>query len=399
MSDGAIGNAHVTIPDLLEPVVGFRTFTIKDAAPAREAWDEIKWSGNPHNEPFREPNEFVTDPATGKLIKNYAKIAEAFKEWQASLGTQTIIHHPATEAVGGHLISPTKVGHVWKPGVNVADCLLIEGTEMHMAPHPNCQCGLYSYYDCPKLSVIGRSVSRVVGVVTQWGQIEAHATGMRSQFMKIEALLGNEAQLRTLASEWFDSEDAPLIFDNETTSCDEFASLASEFGSPLPETMRPKVTEEDIQKKAHLEALRLLSAKNEEVNRTLAKVEKRALGFQKRYYDPSIEKFLPITMRKDQWNEVKRMAKEAQSSNIIMSVDPVFTGAPIFVHYDEEVKPFNWVRFLQGACALVAVIFLVLGSLVPADDRPPTPSPAPSIHQRVDFKAPLSPPTNFLYER
>lgn len=228
MSDGAIGKSHVTIPDLLEPVVGFRTFKVTGGQPAREAWDELKWSNNPYGEPFKEPNEFVTDPATGQLIKNYNKIAEAFEKWQASLGTSTTIHHEATPAILPTLVSPQYADWEWSAEKNTAKCI---GSHLEAAPYGACNCGLYSYYDAEQCTPGGFSI---MGIVTSWGRIEAHATGMRSQFMEIHALWGGDA-MKLLGPEW----DGVLKFWVGEVDRKEFASLASEFGSPIPETMRP----------------------------------------------------------------------------------------------------------------------------------------------------------------
>jgi hypothetical protein len=243
MTDGMIGNSHVTIPDLLEPVVGFRTFKAVFQE-ARPAWDEKVWTGaNPKDNPFIEPREYVTDPYTGKLVKNYTAIADAFQKWQASLGTFREVHHPAIEKSSIGIISPNQFGHVWDPGKVTARCSRsLRGDLMHNAPDPDCGCGLYSYYK-PDGCVCGGDI--LLGIVTQWGKIEAHSTGMRSEFMEIGALLGAGRVMKILAEDekWKDV----IQFSLDDVSRVEFTELASEFGSPLPEGMRPKVSlEEEI---------------------------------------------------------------------------------------------------------------------------------------------------------
>lgn len=256
MSDGAIGNDHITIPDLLEPVVGFRSFNVRFTeaigpwtAPAytTDAWTEIKWvdGTNPEQNPFVEPREYVTDPATGRAVKNYKVIAKAFEKWQASLGTMKTIKHPAIEhpaieypaqEATFELTSPHR-GMKWKGGVNEARCgapWMTDGHN-HVSPDAGCKCGLYSYYDANKVISGG---STVLAIVTQWGKIEAHATGMRSQYMKIEAVLANEKIIEVMNT--FHEWDDVIKFKTGETSLQEFPELASEFGSPLPESMRPK---------------------------------------------------------------------------------------------------------------------------------------------------------------
>lgn len=246
MGDGMIGQSHVAIPDLLEPVVGFRTFTVVGGTPAKEAWDQEVWSNNPAGDPFVEPNEFVTDPATGKLIKNYKKIAEAFEKWQASLGTMKIVHHEAEPATKATLASPTKKTHRWVPGQNEATCLRgpiqvamnPEDAPWHKVPYGSCECGYYSYYEAKNTAPGGMTL---LGIVTSWGRIEAHPTGMRSQYMEIHALWGGDA-MKLLGPEWNDV----LKFWVGEVDVKEFASLATEFGSPMPEGMRPKLSEEEM---------------------------------------------------------------------------------------------------------------------------------------------------------
>lgn len=226
MSDGMIGKENVTIPDLLEPVVGFRTFSISGGNPYKPAWIENK-APRP-KEPFREPPDYVTDPVSGKLIKDYEKIYHAFMAWKQSMEPQ-IIHHPAVEAQPACLISPHR-SYVWKAGTNEAECT----NHDHVAPEKDCQCGLYSYYDVPNEYVSDR---QAIAIVTSWGKIEAHTKGMRSQYMNIELLLGGR-WAAPIAEEW----EIPFIryvaggSDAKTL----LNKVVSEYGSPLPESMRPK---------------------------------------------------------------------------------------------------------------------------------------------------------------
>lgn len=264
MSDGMVGHSHVTIPDLLEPVVGFRTFNIT-GCPAKEAWTEvipesvkITKSSKVPPAPFVEPNAFVVDPVSGKMIRDYVEVARCFKLWQESMEVheirtvipEKVIQHPAQEYAPYELVSPNKTGHKWQAGANTAQCLasaalwktvspdkdwIRERELLHKAPSPDCQCGLYSYYEPRHLYAVGEHIA--AGVVTQWGQIEAHSTGMRSEFMKIEVLMGGEAA-RVIAEQWgiefVSVEDAANHLNNV------LITRSTEYGSPLPVEMRPK---------------------------------------------------------------------------------------------------------------------------------------------------------------
>jgi hypothetical protein len=222
MSDGQIGHSNVTIPDLLEPVVGFRTFTItKDKG--RPSWTERTPRVPPA--PFVAPKAYVTDPVSNKLIPDYIKIAAAFKLWQESMVSREI-YHPPIPAGKVTLRSPNKE-YVWQAGTNEAICGV--SADGHTAPGPDCPCGLYSYYDVPRTPMY-----RPVGIVTSWGQIEAHETGMRSQYMKIELLCGSE-----LAQEVAEQFEIPYVHPTDKF-LDVLENLAGEYGSPLPVGMRPK---------------------------------------------------------------------------------------------------------------------------------------------------------------
>lgn len=74
----------------------------------------------------------------------------------------------------------------WKPGVNTAVCLTKPGVRRHVAPMPECGCGLYaltSVWD-------GRLNPHVLaaGAIVAWGDIEVHYTGFRAGSAAIVAL-------------------------------------------------------------------------------------------------------------------------------------------------------------------------------------------------------------------
>jgi hypothetical protein len=59
--------------------------------------------------------------------------------------------------------------------------------EPHRAPHPDCKCGIYAYHYPPSRGPIPY-LDRITGVVALWGKIEVHRDGMRAEHARIGAL-------------------------------------------------------------------------------------------------------------------------------------------------------------------------------------------------------------------
>jgi hypothetical protein len=59
--------------------------------------------------------------------------------------------------------------------------------EPHRSPHRACRCGIYAYYEPGTRTWFGE-FDWVEGVVACWGRIEAHATGLRGEVARVEAL-------------------------------------------------------------------------------------------------------------------------------------------------------------------------------------------------------------------
>jgi hypothetical protein len=57
----------------------------------------------------------------------------------------------------------------------------------HVSPHPACRCGIHAYLR-PRLATAGIDFRRVLGIVVVWGQVELHAEGLRAQFAQVRAL-------------------------------------------------------------------------------------------------------------------------------------------------------------------------------------------------------------------
>ncbi len=94
--------------------------------------------------------------------------------------------------------------HMWTPGEDEhAECLYHHTApkfagratpRRHASPHEGCTCGLYAYYSywrawsgcaAPLLNL-----DKIFAVVSGWGNIEEHRSGFRSEYMRIEALVG-----------------------------------------------------------------------------------------------------------------------------------------------------------------------------------------------------------------
>src|SRR5215210_7456769 len=97
--------------------------------------------------------------------------------------------------VADHLTSPY-IPLRWDEPVAHARCYPANRTllfgagwldEPHDAPHPDCKCGIYAWHEPPAIRP-KRDVDEAFGVVSLWGRIEVHATGMRAEHARIEAL-------------------------------------------------------------------------------------------------------------------------------------------------------------------------------------------------------------------
>lgn len=142
-----------------------------------------------------------------------------------------------------HLASPY-IPVRWETSVAHARCypanrnlLFGEGwvDQPHRAPHPRCKCGIYAAYRPAARGPIPDR-GRTFGVVTLWGQIEAHPQGMRAEHARIEAL----AFCRELGGRH--REQIESIAESLGVDCVEhsrLAAVAGGYGSPLPASLVP----------------------------------------------------------------------------------------------------------------------------------------------------------------
>jgi len=217
MTDGMIGNSHVTVPDLMERVIAFRTLTYKPPLELRVG----------------EPNEFKLDLTTGRIIRNEELIESKKKEAFERHGPYKVDKYKKPI---GQLKSPQfhrmAVNDEWKKEMK-AKC----GNEKkHKAPASDCTCGLYCYYEFDVSSRSGYSYSshEVHCCVSVEGHIEAHSTGMRCEKMRIEAIY---ALSYTNLKETLEHLDIMFI-PTEQYSSEQFLMMCKEFGDPLPKELR-----------------------------------------------------------------------------------------------------------------------------------------------------------------
>jgi hypothetical protein len=66
-------------------------------------------------------------------------------------------------------------------------------SEPHASPHPACQCGIYAY-DAPGLKAYYGESWWCEGVVSAWGRVVVHETGWRAEHARVEALAAPAAE-------------------------------------------------------------------------------------------------------------------------------------------------------------------------------------------------------------
>jgi hypothetical protein len=109
--------------------------------------------------------------------------------------------------------------------------------EPHRSPHPHCRCGIYAYHRPGTRTWFGE-FDWVEGVVACWGRIEAHATGLRAEVARVEALAlpaatadrSRERAVHAIARRL----GCALV------AADEQDAFARRVGAPIPPSMLPK---------------------------------------------------------------------------------------------------------------------------------------------------------------
>lgn len=149
------------------------------------------------------------------------------------------------------LVSAGTQAFAWGHGENVATCL---GGKCQSPPGKKCECGLYALHSPDGFwygakpsdsnnpfsraalhAFAGDGLRHIAGVVSAWGRIEVHADGFRAEKARVVAVATSgcrrdQVLARAVAAEY----GVPLI-DGEN-----LAQVALEFGSVVPEDMRPE---------------------------------------------------------------------------------------------------------------------------------------------------------------
>lgn len=142
-------------------------------------------------------------------------------------------------------------GMHWEIGENKAVCKIDQRIQFlggrdprrgrppaHEAPHPDCECGLYAYFE-PRRENNPHNFRKdelIWGAVAAWGRIEVHADGFRAEYAQPVVLAYHPRQpyedviaAEAIASEW----NLPFV------RLDELPAEAEKHGGLVPEDMRP----------------------------------------------------------------------------------------------------------------------------------------------------------------
>lgn len=128
----------------------------------------------------------------------------------------------------------------WFPGDNQAFCY---PHSRHAAPRVGCECGLHALYKPETVPtwLSGRLEMGLAirGLVTAWGDIEAHVEGFRAEYARVAALVDEPKLLPGLARRIADHYKVPLISEEQWRD----DGFITEFGEILPWEVRAKVGE------------------------------------------------------------------------------------------------------------------------------------------------------------
>jgi hypothetical protein len=107
----------------------------------------------------------------------------------------------------------------------------------HAAPHRDCECGLYAYFDVRRENnPHGFGPELVWGAVAAWGRVEVHASGFRAEYAE-PVVLGYHPRdpYEDVIKHQAIAGELGLPF----VRFDELAAEAAKHGRPVPEGMRP----------------------------------------------------------------------------------------------------------------------------------------------------------------
>jgi hypothetical protein len=199
-------------PDLIQPLVGFRAWTVEAPLPRDMAGAAVRG---------------VLDPVAASRALA-ARRKEPLTLWSAGMGAAR-----------------------WKPGVARAECRLDEARARgypgwprvggpHEAPHRDCACGFYAHHD-----LLGVYTSRagggdqVIGAIAAWGRIEVHQSGFRAEFAKVVAIALMERQVVGDAEKRAELELLAERYSADCVSVVDLEEAALKHGIRVPEDLLP----------------------------------------------------------------------------------------------------------------------------------------------------------------
>lgn len=176
------GPAVPGVPDLIQPVIGFRSFGVRS--------NRLVSSGGAIR------YDWAPGPNRARCLRNQ--------------------------------VDPLRYPNAWAPSPPPA---------AHDAPHPDCACGLYAMHSAGDVG--GNPATAVCGAICAWGRIEVHATGLRAEYARVVAL----APL--FPPEWggHDLTSLGLVawrYGVPLLAFGELESAAREHGIAVPAELRPE---------------------------------------------------------------------------------------------------------------------------------------------------------------
>ena len=122
----------------------------------------------------------------------------------------------------------------WERGVHTAYCQSEPGHD-EPAPHNGCTCGIYAWYSPPPRTASVWTSDLVAGAIAAWGQVEAHAHGMRVEHAMVVALalpFSWGAKRRNVVA-------AARALEVDAVPARRLLAVAREHGETVPHAMRP----------------------------------------------------------------------------------------------------------------------------------------------------------------
>jgi hypothetical protein len=130
-----------------------------------------------------------------------------------------------------------RTGTVWSGRVLRAECLPRTAEDFvrraHRAPGHDCSCGVHVNYR-PNADVSKVDYRGVSGIVTVWGHVEAHGTGMRAEYARVEALAIYKHWTRRMRSA---VADVAAQVGADIVDLDDLADAAHRYAAPLPSVL------------------------------------------------------------------------------------------------------------------------------------------------------------------